>query len=1156
MMKDIKVYKRGLSVLLVAIMLLGVVVPVGGAADWIHRDRGWENKDVIRYVSVGDSMTNGYGFSGYLQDEHDAHFNENGETGYDFFLGKGVYGEGSYALQFEDWLRETTGAEVEHTKLALSAQRAEEVLYYLGGSDQPPADGYLSKSWAYAWVNGDFVEGTSSGLESYYKYKYDTANPAGMAMIEAQEQQMRAYYQESLRNADVISLAFGNAAFNAFFMDRVLRVLGALGSTWVEDETEEGYAPQVSLDDALALVTSEADLLVVLQVYYTVKTELMRAVPDGFETYNLDGLCDLVSYITASFLVNYKGVVDWVAENNPDAEVILVGMINSNEGMTVSGIGDAPIDLGSLMDKVYDTLNVYIAGLPAAYQMSGNCADMEFYYVDQPENPEMVAALLADLAYADWNNIDCGVENCPDCKSEAGCPNGRLDGKTVRYKTVTVYNDLFLPLMGSKLGVDMTQAATKPLQTVLTESVGDAATILGNVDKVKAAMADGDSITELAEKLAGSDDPAAVQAFVPQVMGAVAFLALENAIVESLDNAELNVAALSTMSGTGLYMAFAGIQFDYAAQGATVADGVEYFTDYLTSDSMLPFIRLVALVMVGNGISSHSTPTTHDRVAKSMIEAYEKGFTCLDKTKKFFGDVFLGNYTRTDSSHYVAITGESFAYAELLAHELNLDPDTQFSHMTWDALDDAALARADLITVGYDEARISAFATGQLAAYVAEYMDVELRADLKAYLYRALGRILDNDAIAQFETAADERLDGILAEKLFADRVKQDMDWAALLGDEGDAFVRRQLANVRKSLISSGIPETYVHTVDVVELLVEADVGIKAGKLYEWLEEDAYFHVEIPVADALMYSLESYLYSLISLQKDYADLITHLRDVNPHATMILLGQFNSYAGVELSWGDKVISLDRLYGTVAMGLSLTPLMCALLNSNVTYVDIAATETIYTAAGGAYDRMDLLTDPALTYPSEAGHAYILQQIMEAMNVTCEHVYGDWTVTVEPTPEAEGTEARICSACGHTESRSVARLEPVTEPVTEPETEPETEPVTEPETEPVTEPETEPVTEPVTEPETEPVTEPETEPVTEPEPEPVTEPATEPETEPATEPVTEPETEPETEPVTEPATEAPGRQSGCHSAVGVSMALWIAVGAAAVALKKREE
>jgi len=66
--------------------------------------------------------------------------------------------------------------------------------------------------------------------------------------------------------------------------------------------------------------------------------------------------------------------------------------------------------------------------------------------------------------------------------------------------------------------------------------------------------------------------------------------------------------------------------------------------------------------------------------------------------------------------------------------------------------------------------------------------------------------------------------------------------------------------------------------------------------------------------------------------------------------------------------------------------------------------------------------------------------------------DHAYGDWALTVEPTLEAEGTEERKCTVCGHTESRSVARLEPETTQA------PETEPATEPETEPVTVPETE--------------------------------------------------------------------------------------------------
>ena len=53
-----------------------------------------------------------------------------------------------------------------------------------------------------------------------------------------------------------------------------------------------------------------------------------------------------------------------------------------------------------------------------------------------------------------------------------------------------------------------------------------------------------------------------------------------------------------------------------------------------------------------------------------------------------------------------------------------------------------------------------------------------------------------------------------------------------------------------------------------------------------------------------------------------------------------------------------------------------------------------------------------------------------------------FGDWAVTVAPTSEAEGTEERVCSECGHTETRTVARTEPETTIPPETETEPSTE------------------------------------------------------------------------------------------------------------------
>ena len=40
-------------------------------------------------------------------------------------------------------------------------------------------------------------------------------------------------------------------------------------------------------------------------------------------------------------------------------------------------------------------------------------------------------------------------------------------------------------------------------------------------------------------------------------------------------------------------------------------------------------------------------------------------------------------------------------------------------------------------------------------------------------------------------------------------------------------------------------------------------------------------------------------------------------------------------------------------------------------------------------------------------------------------CNHTWGDWTVSSEPTCEAEGTRTRTCSDCGETESETLAAL-----------------------------------------------------------------------------------------------------------------------------------
>ena len=85
-------------------------------------------EEKINYVSIGDSMANGYGFDEYEQTSNDRNV-------YDFKTGKGMYGVGAYPIQFENYLK-SLGYNVNHTKLATSAMLAEDLLYLLGGREE------------------------------------------------------------------------------------------------------------------------------------------------------------------------------------------------------------------------------------------------------------------------------------------------------------------------------------------------------------------------------------------------------------------------------------------------------------------------------------------------------------------------------------------------------------------------------------------------------------------------------------------------------------------------------------------------------------------------------------------------------------------------------------------------------------------------------------------------------------------------------------------------------------------------------------------------------------------------------------------------------------------------------------------------------------
>ncbi len=293
------------------------------------------------------------------------------------------------------------------------------------------------------------------------------------------------------------------------------------------------------------------------------------------------------------------------------------------------------------------------------------------------------------------------------------------------------------------------------------------------------------------------------------------------------------------------------------------------------------------------------------------------------------------NFTPTKDTNYVAINGGSAVYAKKLAQYISKNVGKAIipNYMTWDALDYDKLAEADLITIGYDENEISGFAVEQLLAYVAEHADED---------------ILNNEYVD------------------LAGREVAEMDWAQFVGADHVHYVEEALELVREEILANG------------DFSNEEILGV-------------------PAIDVVMFAVESYLYSYVSFQAEYAELLVDLYEINPDATIILLGQYNPF-DVEFTVGDYTLDLGKAYGYIALVSNVPSYLYALVSPKVGYVDISDAPTKYDEmlANGETDGTLLdfaliyLVDSTITDISSAGQDYIFECIKEMLIVGCDHRY----------------------------------------------------------------------------------------------------------------------------------------------------------------------
>ena len=415
--------------------------------------------------------------------------------------------------------------------------------------------------------------------------------------------------------------------------------------------------------------------------------------------------------------------------------------------------------------------------------------------------------------------------------------------------------------------------------------------------------------------------------------------------------------------------------------------------------------------------------------ADCIEDANELGAYIYDYINDYVNQLLSANFTPTEDSYVVSVNGGKADYAKMLANALaeKLDVNSlKLGSTAWGNIDYDMLALADLITVGYDENELSAFAVAQLLAYVSDYTDSEIKPSIDEYIddtFEKLNSLLYvikeekvDETIADLKAFVNASINEALTENGYVNLGNRDvaeMDWAKYVGEENVGYIYEAIDAIVDELVANGLIETVTVEINAVDILFENETieeFLTKEKVAEVLGECGVYSFTLPVAEFVAFAIESYLYSFVEFQADYIDLLVNINEINPDAVVILLGHYNAF-DVELTLGDVVVDLSEIYSYVAGVSGVSAYAYALAYPNAAFVDISGAETVYQSMVNAGQADGTLVDFALKYlmnstitnVSAAGQKYIYEQIMGVLTVGCEHKYDN---TCDAT----------CNKCGY--------------------------------------------------------------------------------------------------------------------------------------------
>ena len=314
-----------LAFMLTACMLLSALSPAIVGWDGDSNAVGGDDKPDFIYVSLGDSLTNGFGMEGYYAD--------NGDN-YSGFLQEVT---DAYPTMVKNELSETY--DVNLVQLAVSGFRTSELRHLL--DKDFPGDIYTD------------IFGTST-LGERIEAMNGVVREDGHVDVDGDYASPSEYYMDMISKADLITYNLGTNDLGTFITGVVGSKLGF--ATWSEE--------QIDIDLGLYIGSRYAGIVDdvnerVCSIITDALTEAgMGPGLSGKLVDALDAIAYAFTYAILGFIVNYDQTLGAIYELNPDADVIVVDLCNAIDSVEFV-FEDITVPVGDIYGGLLEIINVY-----------------------------------------------------------------------------------------------------------------------------------------------------------------------------------------------------------------------------------------------------------------------------------------------------------------------------------------------------------------------------------------------------------------------------------------------------------------------------------------------------------------------------------------------------------------------------------------------------------------------------------------------------------------------------------------------------------------------------------------------------------------------------------------------------------------------------